>query len=285
MTLRGKTAIVGISETPTRRRIEGATGMGLCAQVVREAIEDARLRKEDIDGLITGAAPAPFEFAQYLGIRPAFSSAAHAMGASGVLSIILAAAAINAGLCNYVVCVLGGISRMRIAAEGGGPPATPPGVGTEWEAPFGPVVAMTGGYGLITHRHMYEYGTTSEQLAKCAVDERFNAVPNLNAAFHGQPITIEDVLNSRLIADPLHLLECVMPCDGAKAVVVTSAERAKARPHRPAYILGVAGAATTHNVVWQNPRIVDSAVKITGRRAFEMAGYAPRDMQFAEFYD
>ncbi len=285
MSLRGKAAIIGISQIPTQREIPGAITKGLLAQVARMAMEDARLRKEHIDGLITGVAPAPFEVADYIGLRPAYFSAAHAMGASGALSIILAAAAINAGLCNYVLCVFGGVSAMRLASRADAPARPPPGVPSEFEAPYGPVIAATTPYALMARRHMYEYGTTPEQFAKCAVDERFNAVTNPNAVFQGQPITMEDVLNSRFIADPLHLLECVMPCDGACAVIVTSAERAKSGPHRPVYILGAAGVATQHIVITSMPRLTDSMVKLTGRRAFEMSGYGPGDMEFAEFYD
>ena len=94
------------------------------------------------------------------------------------------------------------------------------------------------GYALIYNRHMYEYGTTQEQMAKVAADQRFNAVENPNAVFNGQTATVQDVLNSRYVNYPLRLLECVMPCDGAAALVITTPERAKALPNRPAYLLG-----------------------------------------------
>src|SRR3989304_8864487 len=100
-----------------------------------------------------------------------------------------------------------------------------PTFGTEWEAPFGPVVAANGGYGLMKTRHMFEYGTTQEQFAKCAVDQRFNSLLDPNAAFSGQAITIEDVLNSRYTNDPLHLRECAMPSSGVAAWISTPAER------------------------------------------------------------
>jgi acetyl-CoA acetyltransferase len=281
MTLRGKAAIVGISELPaTRQPPPGKTTLGLLAELGDMAIKDAGLRKEDIDGLITyGPEVLPMTLAEYMGLRPVHCQGMSQMGASGSMSIAMAAAAIDAGLCNYVLCAFATVMSP-------GPPV--PGaasMGTEFEAPFGPVAVATGGYGIIKTRHMHEFGTTEEQFAKIAVDERFNALTNPNSPFQGRPQTIDDVLNSRLVGGPLHMLECVMPCSGGGAVIVTSAERAKALPHRPAYLLGAGAGATTHVAIWQNPRIVDTPVKISAPMAFKMAGYAPKDMQFAEFYD
>jgi acetyl-CoA acetyltransferase len=110
------------------------------------------------------------------------------------------------------------------------PPASK---GSEFEAPFGPAPGPNTGYALIKRRHMYEVGTTQEQFAKMAVNQRFNALTNPHAVFQGQPITVEDVLTSRMVNDPLHLLECVMPCGGAAACLITSAERARSLPHPP----------------------------------------------------
>ncbi|MBI4283569.1 MAG: thiolase family protein [Chloroflexi bacterium] len=285
MTLRGKTAIVGISEVPTSRRSPpGRTTFQLLAEVADMAIKDAGLRKEDIDGLITHEGSSPLNFAEYIGLRPAHCQGMVQHGASGATSIVTAAAAIDAGLCNYVLCAFGFVGEVarRATLPDSAPAAS---LGSEFEAPYGPVIAANGGYGLIKTRHMYEFGTTQRQFAKIAVDERFNALTNPNSVFQGQPITIDDVLNSRFINDPLHILESVMPCDGGGAVIVTSAERAKALPHRPVYLLGAGAGATTHMNIWQNPRMVNTPVRLSAPRAFRMAGYAPKDMQFAEFYD
>ena len=103
--------------------------------------------------------------------------------------------------------------------------------------------------------------------------------------FQGQPITIDDVLNSRMVNDPLHLLECVMPCGGAAACIVTSAERAPSSPHPPVYLLGAGASATDHDTIWQSPRMTTTPVAVSARKAFAMAGYGPKDMQFAEVYD
>ena len=162
---------------------------------------------------------------------------------------------------------------------------SPPSRAGEWEVPYGPVIAANGGYGLIKERYMFEYGATQEMFAKCAVDERFNAAANENAVWQGQPVTIEDVLESRYTNNPLHLLESVMPCSGAAAVIVTSAERANSLPHPPAYILGMGGPATSHDVIWQEEDVTTTPVVKSAPAALDMAQYSASDMQFAEFYD
>ena len=118
-----------------------------------------------------------------------------------------------------------------------------------------------------------------------AVNQRFNALPNPNAVFQGQPITIDDVLSSRMVNEALHLLECVMPCGGAAACIVTSAERARAFPHPPVYLLGAGASAADHDTIWQSPRMTTTPVVVSSRKAFEMAGYGPKDIEFAEVYD
>ena len=288
MSLRGKAAIVGIGELPSVRYTPGRTNASIMAEVSLMAIRDAGLRKEDIDGVITrGEDLNSLTLAEYLGIRPTFCEGVTLHGASGAFSVQLAAMAIHSGFANYVLCAFGGT---RDPSVGGSAPGertgpTPRGVGSEWEEPFGPVIAANGGYGLIKQRHMYQYGTTDEQFCRMAVNQRFNALNNPNASFKGQPITLEDVLNSRFVNDPLHLLESVMPCAGGGAIIVTSAERARTLPKRAAYILGAGGSATTHDVIWQESDITVTPVVHSAPKAFQMAGSNRGDMQFAQFYD
>ena len=279
MTLRGKVAIVGIGEVPTRREYPGRTMFGLCADAARLAIEDAGLRKEDIDGLVTDGTAPPAAMAEYINIRPTFATGVSMQGASGATATTVAASAISTGLCNTALVVMG---NSRVDRALGGAPA--PGVRSEWEEPFGMAAGANTGYGLIYKRHMHEYGTKPEQMAKLAADQRFNALTNENAVFRGQPITVDDVLNSRYINYPLHILETVMPCDGAAACILTTADRAKSLPHRPAYILG-AGMEQGAAAIWQTPRITATPTKVSAARAFQTAGYSPKDVQFAEFYD
>ena len=288
MTLRGKAAIVGIGEIPTSRMYPGRSTHSLCAEATRLAIADAGLRKEDIDGLVTrGTDITPMDLAEYMGLHVGFSEGVTQHGSSGAHSVVVAASAIHAGLADTVLCVLGG-SRDPLAG-GFGPgvvrgPA-PASKTTEFEAPFGPAPGANTGYALMKRRHMYEFGTTQEQFARMAVNQRFNALTNPNAVFRGQPITIDDVLNSRMVNDPLHLLECVMPCAGAAACIVTSAERARSFPQPPVYLLGAGAGVSDHDTIWQSPRMTTTPVVVSARKAFEMAGYGPKDMQFAEVYD
>ncbi|MBI2872801.1 MAG: thiolase family protein [Chloroflexi bacterium] len=287
MSLRGKTAIVGFGEIPTERNYPGRTTESLCTEVARIAIEDAGLRKSDIDGLITREENNPLDVAQHMGIHPVFAQGMTLHGASGAASVMVAASAIYAGLATNVLCVLGATRDPEVGGAQPGAPRVPPPVSyhTEWEDPYGPVIAANGHYALLKRRHMHEFGTTDEQFAKIAVDERFNALLNPNAVWRGVPQTLEDVLKSRYVAEPLHLLECVMPCAGAGAVIVTSAERAKAMPNPPVYILGAGGAATNRSATWQAPEMTTTPVVMSAPRAFQMSRYSPKDMQFAEFYD
>ena len=279
MTLRGKAAIIGIGEVPTRRSYPGRTMYGLCADAARLALEDAGLRKADLSGLVTDGVAAPATMAEYIGIRPTFATGVSMQGASGATATVVAASAVNAGLCDTILVVMGNSRADRARAGAAGPS-----VRSEWEEPFGMAPGANTGYGLVFRRHMHEFGTTPEQMAKVAVDQRFNATTNENAVFRGQSITVDDVLGSRYINDPLHLLESVMPCDGAAACIVTTAERAKVSPNRPAYLLG-AGLEQGAANIWQTPRMTTTPTAVSAPRAFQMAGYGPADMQFAEFYD
>ena len=288
MSLRAKAAIVGFGELPTLRTYPGRTTNSLLAEACRIAIADAGLTKSDIDGLITrGTDVTPVELAEYMGMPVSFSTGVTQHGSSGAHSVALAASAIDSGLAETVICTFGGtrdpaIGGLSPGQVRGTPPATK---STEFEQPFGMAPGANTGYGLMKRRHMYEYGTTQEQFAKMAVNQRFNALKNPNAVFHDQPITVDDVLKSRWVNEPLHLLESVMPCAGAAACIVTSAERAKSLPNPPVYILGAGAGATAHDTIWQAERITTTPVVIAARKALEMAGYSPKDMEFAEFYD
>ena len=289
MSIRGKAAIVGFYEIPTRKEYPGRTTYGLMAEVARGAILDAGLRKDDIDGLIAPESLNSIQLAEALGMQPRFTASMTVHGASGAASVATAAEAISAGIVDYVMCIFGEArprSSSRITAQAAAGTRLPPASRTtEWEVPYGPVIAMNGWYGLMKQRHMFEYGTTQEQFAKLVVDQRFNASKNINAVWYDQPVTIDDVLNSRFTNEPLHLLEGVMPCSGAHAVIVTSAERARAMPNPPVYILGTGGPATRHDIIWQDDDIATTPVVDSAPTAFQMAQVSPSDIDFAQFYD
>src|ERR1051325_3154359 len=165
-----------------------------------------------------------------------------------------------------------------------GPGAIQPGAPPEFVIPYGLGAGAGTPYGLIYTRHMYRYGTKQEQLAQMAVNQRFNALKNPLAAFRDQPLTVEDVMNSRYVNYPLHLLESVMPVAGAIAFIVASAETAKVLPQPPVYLLGT-GMCQMYANSWMSPALLEVPAKYASRAAYKMSGYGPKDVQFANFYD
>jgi len=295
MSLRGKAAIVGVAEFRPSRYTEGATTLGMLAQVACDAIADAGLDMAEVDGVIVenfAEAPfmAPATIAEYLGLDAAFTEIVDLGGATGAGMVSRAAAAIAAGLCETVVCTTAtrrerrtNEGPRRTAASGFSGRRVDRTPSTEFDTPYGAIGANYG-YAMIANRYIYEYGVTPEQLAKIAVAQRYNACHNPDALFFGQPITVDDVLNSPVIVDPLHMLEIVMPVAGAAAVVVTSAEKAARMKHPPAYLLG-AGEHTTHKSITWAPSLTDSAIKAAADRAFAMAGVRREDVDIASIYD
>jgi len=286
MSIKGKAAIIGFAEMAPQKGDGSKTPLGIISEVAREAIADAGLEKKDIDGLLTGWALGdysvlwPSVVAEYLQLQPRYFSQIELGGASAAGMVWRAAAAIEAGMCHNVLCVLGDTRGTR--ATGAKPPPFPR-LDAEFDAPYG-LIAANPGYALIARRHMAEFGTKPEQMAKVAVDQRKNACKNPTALFGNKEITIDDVLNSRMIVDPLHLLEIVSPCTGGGAFIVTSAERAKQSPHRPVYLLG-AGEAGGHCGITRARSLTTSLVKPAAEAAFNMAGVSPQDMDFVQPYD
>jgi acetyl-CoA C-acetyltransferase len=287
--MRGAAAIVGIGELKPERTRPGRDAMSLLAEAAYLAIQDAGLTKADIDGMILEEGMTPTgsgyntKMAEYMGIFPTFATGCDAQGAAGVTMALQAAAYINAGLCNYVLC---GMS----AAIDGSRPRRPAGSGqtetatSEFAAPFGPTVGANGWYAMIAKRYEKLYGATVEKRAKISVDLRYNANHNPMAIWHDVPITVDDVVNSRIVADPLHLLECVMPCAGACAFIVARADIARGMRHKPAYVLGGANGVSRGNLTHVG-EITISPVGRAARKAFAMAGYGPSDVQVMEIYD
>ena len=283
--LRGKVAIVGAADTPVGA-VPHLGAMALCAEAARLALKDAGMDKDEVDGLVTCNSMAePYVYhsealAEYLGIEPRFCVSANAGGGTTFSSIRQAALAIAAGVCNTVVVALAdrlrsGLSRqqaMKVQSSAGHP---------QFETPYGPTVPAF--YALVARAHMERYGTTAEQLASVAVNARAHAVRN-PAAQMRETITVDDVLNSRMIADPLHLLDCSLVSDGGAAIVMTSSGRASRFKHDPVYILG-AGEGHGHEHISQASSLTTSAAVASGREAFAMAGLSPREIDFIELYD
>ncbi|MBI1815596.1 MAG: thiolase family protein [Deltaproteobacteria bacterium] len=284
MSLRGKAAAIGIAEMRPVKDMGGLTPLAIMARMARAAIDDAGLEPRDIGGLLCGVPVGdtgmiyPGSVVEYLGLSVRYLDVVDIGGASSAGMMWRAAAAIDAGMCHTVLCVAGDTFGR---VPGSHWPAIS--LTREFEAPYGPAAANTG-YALIAQRHMFEYGTTPEQLAKIAVDQRTNALKNPNALFGVTPITVDDVLRSPLIVDPLHLLEIVKPCTGGAAYIMTGKERALRAPHPPVWLLG-AGEHCRHSNITYSRDITTSPISVSAPAAFAMAGLTPRDMHFVQPYD
>ena len=283
MSLSRKVAVAGVYEHPTRFAPD-KTMFQIMAESVRGALDDCGLTIKDVDGLLTAGmgmgAMAIVGFCDYLNLTPNFVDSTNIGGSSFVAHVAHAAAAINAGLCEVAVIVYGSTaasSRFAIGTGGGGHGGDPC---DQYEFPYGPTTV--GAYAMIAQRHMHDYGTTSEQLAEIAVTMRLHASMNPVAKYR-DPITVDDVLASRVISSPLHLLDCCIISDGGGALVVTSAARARDLKKKPAYILGV-GETVRHAARGQRD-FLEIAAAQSGRLAFARAGVAHKDIDMAMIYD
>lgn len=279
----GGASIIGIGELKPERKKPGRTGLGLAQEAARQCIRDSGLRKDQVDGLITENQFAnTVSFSEYLDIRPTWQHSINMMGSSGATAVSAAAAAVNAGLAENVLVVVSSPDPNPSAAAGGG------GYGeqAQYGVAYGPGPGANYEYALIANRYTHEYGLSDEDRVSIAVQQRFNAQGNPNAWFHGTEISSDDVINSRMVADPLRLLECVMPCFGSAALMVSRPEAAQSSPHPPVYVLGV-GQSSDRGVpgIAYVPRMTTSPVEVSARRAFSMAGLGPNDMDMASLYD
>lgn len=283
--LRRKVAIVGIGETAVGK-VPELCPMQFHALPALQALEDAGLRKDEVDGVLTrGSHTEDFAmhsavFAEYMGIRPQYTAKLHLGGATACAMVHHAAAAIASGLCETVLIAAGdkrlsGLTRDRVVSQSAdyGHP--------QFEAPYGSL--MVGMYALAARRHMHEFGTRPEHLAAVAVAERKHARLH-GAAQMMDPLTVEDVLASRMIADPLRLFDCCLVSDGGAAIIVTSAERARDLRQKPVYLLG-AGGGSTHEHISQAQSLTTLGSRVAGQHAFEMAGVKPADVDTAMLYD
>jgi acetyl-CoA C-acetyltransferase len=278
-----KTALVGVYEHPARYAPD-KTMFQIMAESIRGALDDAGLTIKDVDGISTAGigmgAMGIVGFCDYMNLTPNFMDGTNIGGSSFVAHTAHAAAAIHAGLCNVAVVVYGSnaaSARFAIGTGGGGGGGDPC---DQYEFPYGPTTV--GAYAMIAQRHMHDYGTKPEQLAEIAVTMRHHASMNPVAKYR-DPITVEDVLASRIISSPLHLLDCCIISDGGGALVLTSAERARDLKKKPAYIIG-AGETARHAARGQRD-FLEIAAHQSGQLAFERAGVSHKDIDMAMIYD
>ena len=276
---RGRTAIVGAAVTGIDSK-PGFSAMELLARAALLAIADAGLTPADIDGVFSTLPEDPFSamsVPEYLGIRPRVVDSTRTGGSAFQVQAMWAAMALDAGLCDAALICYG--SNQRSGAGGlvrsGGTPFP-------YEAIFKPRNPTTS-YALAAQRHMHDYGTSREQLAEVAVAARKWAQLNPDA-FVRDPLSIEDVLSARMVSDPLTVRDCCLVTDGAAAVVMTRADRARDLPRPPVYLLGAASATWHRNISTLDDLTVTAATE-AAPRAFAQAGVTPADIDVVELYD
>ncbi len=279
----GRIVIAGVAESDYGR-VPNMTEMQLHAQALQRVLEDSGLRKEEIDGVFCSSQTMGMPtvmLCEYLRIFPRYSDSTSIGGSSFEAHLNHAVAAIRAGKCEVALISYGSTqlsSRGRMLGTGGRPASIPE---DTYESPYGNI--LVGAYAMAARRHMHQYGTTSEQLAEIAVVTRRHAGLN-PLAMYREPITVQDVLHSRMIADPLHLFDCCVVSDGGGAVLVTTEERARDLKQPPIYVLG-SSESHTHAHISQMPDLTVTAAAMTAPRAFAESGVSPADIDMAMIYD
>lgn len=286
---KNKIVVAGVGETE-QGKIPDKSSFHFLSQASKLAIEDAGIKKSDVDGLVTAFSLVEHTFmhcttfADYFGMRPSFFSSVAVGGATAVWMVAEAAMAIASGQAEVVLCVRGdntlsGISSSGMVAlirEMCHP---------EFEYPYG--LTTPGGYALAAQRYFHEYNATSEQLASVAVTMRKHAAMKENA-MSKDPLTIEDVLNSRIIAEPLHKYDCSVISDGGAAFIITTEEKAKELgiKNSPAYLWGM-GEGYSHQYLTSLESLdqIYDAINHSGTKAFETAGVGAKDVDLAYLYD
>ena len=282
MSIKGKAYIVGAYEHPLRKAPDKSVAQ-LHAEVAKGAIEDAGLTKDDIDGYFcAGDAPGAnaFSMANYMNLKLRHFDTTDCGGSSYLVHVGHAADAIALGKCNVALITLAGrpnsegSSGTQVRERGSYLPDAP------YEIPYGPVTVNL--YAMVAMRHMHEYGTTSEQLAWVKVAASHHAQHNPNAMLKNV-VTVEEVVNSPMISDPLHRLDCCVVSDGGGALIVARPEIAKQLKRPKVKIIGV-GEALKHQMGGKID-LSYSGARWSGKRAFEEAGVKPTDMKYASIYD
>ncbi|MGB5905683.1 MAG: thiolase [Xanthobacteraceae bacterium] len=284
--LRGQVAVIGIGLSPVGK-VPGRSPLWLAAAAAKQALADAGIQKSEIDGILASPAMAAqfhrfsVAFSEYFGVQPTFSNTLQVSGATAATMFNIAAAAIHGGLAETVL-VVGGDSLLSGLTPELALRSLTESRDQQYEMPFGIPVANT--FAMTAHRHMKEFGTTPEQLAQVAVTQRQHAARTPGAQ-QTAPITIEDVLNSKMVTTPYRKLDCSLISDGGAAFVLTSAERAKALGiEKPIYILG-GGECYTHEHIFLMPSLTTTGAVQSSGKAYAMAGYGPKDMHTAGVYD
>ncbi|HKZ03985.1 MAG TPA: acetyl-CoA acetyltransferase [Methylomirabilota bacterium] len=271
--------IVGVDESDEIGILPNTSQLSLHLQAITNALKDAGLTVQDVDGIFTAGQHSPSLLGEALGINPRYVDGTTVGGCSFIMMVGHAVAALHHGLCDVAVVSHGesgrsgvGVTRSRDTSLSG-----------QFEVPYGFAGAPTY-FGMITTRHMHEFGTTLEQWAQVAVSTRKWAALNPKAR-NREPITVQDVLSSRPVCYPFNLLNICLVTDAGGAVVLTRADRAKDCAKKPVYVRG-AGEATEHVMVTQMRDLTFSeATRMSGEKAFGMAGVDRKDFNHIMLYD
>lgn len=275
---RGRAAIVG-SATFGCGQAPGYSSLELAHQASVQALAAAGLKPSDVDGLFTvlmDDSLSGLSMAEALGIHPRFLDNNRTGGSSFQVHAILAAMALDAGLCDVALIAYGSNQRSSTGKLLQSSRPSP------WETPYRPLRPISS-YALAAARHMHQYGTTREQLGAVAVAARQWAQLNPEA-FVRDPLTLDDYMKARLVADPFGVRDCCLVTDGAAAVVMTRADRAKDLAKRPVYLLGGAQ-STTHREIASMPDLTVTGLADAGARAYAQAGVSAKDIDVVELYD
>jgi acetyl-CoA acetyltransferase len=277
----GSVAVVGAAETTRLGEIRDMSQIMLHADAALNAMQDAGLQPKDIDGIACVGQMMPQQIAHYLGITPKWVDGTTVGGCSFLLHVRHAAAAIAAGYAQTILITHGESGKSRINATPR--PPEPESLSGQFEMPYGPFGPATL-FPIPVLRYMKTTGTTHEHLAQVAVVQREWAAKNPRAMFK-DPITVEDVLNSRMVAYPFHLLQCCLVTDGGGAIIMTSAEIAKDFPAKPVYLLGSGESVETTLISQMEDFNSSRAFRVAGSAAFEMAGIQHSDVDHLMIYD
>ncbi|MBU1358892.1 MAG: thiolase [Gammaproteobacteria bacterium] len=271
--------VVGVAESGLGIAPPGTTAIDLMAQASVRALDDAGLSLKDVDGLFVATSQArfgPMVLAEYLGLSPTVFDGTQVGGSSFMSHLAHAVLAIEAGQCQVALIAYGSTQRSMSRAQASVPDFNP------YEAPFKPMLPVAA-YALAAGRHMHEFGTTREHLAEVAVAARQWALLNPKA-WEKEPLTVQDVLSSRMVSDPLSVRDCCLVLDGGGAMVITSRARAAACRQKPVHVLGT-GQALGHATIANMPDLTTTVAREAGQRAFAMAGLTPGDVDVLSLYD
>ena len=272
-------AIVGVAESDEIGTVPGKSALALHAEAAHNALEDAGLRRTDVDGLLT-AGYSNYDLADYLGISPRYTDTTTVGGSSFVIHVGHAMAAINAGLCEVALITHGQSGRSSRAPI----PRDPNLPAAMYEMPYG-MIGMPINYSMAATRYMHLYGEdrTRQAMAEIAVSTRKWAQLNPKAAMR-EPMTFDDYHNSRWISWPFHLLDCCLVTDAGAAVVVTSGNRARSLSKKPVWVLGHAE-HHDHAGISTMPDLTVTPANVTGPAALKMAGVEHGDIGLSMIYD